>query len=105
MDVKVKGQEIVLDGVTYVLPPLPLRRMVDVQPLMAGGNPMTDPTYVDTLVKALHWSLLRNYPDLTLETIQDAIDMVNYKPVMESFMLTNGFQKPEESSGEVPVSQ
>lgn len=105
MDVKVNGQEIVLNNATYILPPLPLRRMAEIQPLMNGGNPMTDPSYVDTLVKALHWSLLRNYSDLAIETVQDSLDMMNYADIMAAFMRANGFSKPEDASGEVSASQ
>lgn len=105
MDVKVKGQPIELDGITYVLPPLPLARMADVKLLMNGGDPFKDPEYVLTLIRALHWSLIRNYPAMTIEVVQEALDMVNYTQVMRAFQLTNGFVNPTEQSGEAAAAQ
>jgi hypothetical protein len=103
MPIKITGPVITLDGVEYTLPPLPLRRMPEVKVLMAGGDPMTDPEYIMTLVRAVHWSLVRNYPDLQIEAIQDSIDLLNYSGIVSAFSEANGFQAAK--SGEAPGSQ
>ncbi len=103
-DVKVKGQPITIDGATYILPPLPLKRMPDVALLMQGGNPMQDPAYIETLINAIWWSLKRNYPTLEITVIEDGFDMTNYEDILKAFMLANKFTKASES-GEVPATQ
>lgn len=105
MDVKVKGVVITLDGEEYVLPPLPLRRISEVRSLMEGGDPMTNPEFVMTLVRAIVWSLERNYPDIKIEAIQDSIDMTNYGTVVAAFTEANGFVNKSTVAGEAPGSQ
>lgn len=104
-DVKVKGQPIELDGVEYILPPLPLIRLPDVKVLMDGGDVFGNPEYIGTLTRAIHWSLKRNYPDLSIDVVQDSLDMINYSAVIKAFMLTNGFVAPDAASGGVQAPQ
>ena len=57
--------------------------------LMEGGD-MTD-EFVGTLIDAIHWSLQRNYPELKREDVESAVDMLNWKEVLNAFMTVNGF--------------
>lgn len=91
MDIKVKGEVITLEGTDYVLPPLPLKRIPDVKVLMTGGDPFSDPAYIDALINALHWSLLRNYPEMPRTLLEESLDMTNYSRILNAFMVTNGF--------------
>lgn len=86
---KVDGINIKLDGVEYVLPPLPLAKMPKIKKLMEGGD-MSD-EFVGTLIDAIHWSLQRNYPELKREEVESAVDMKNWKEVLNAFMEVNGF--------------
>src|SRR6266446_4512916 len=63
-NVKVQGRPIKLADVEYILPPLPLARLSGVKRLMEGGNAVEDEGFVSSMVDALYFSLLRNYPEL-----------------------------------------
>lgn len=104
-EVKVAGEPIALNGVTYILPPLPLVKMAKVGKLMQGGNFMEDEAYVGSLVDAIHWSLQRNYgKDFQREIVEENLDMNNFQSVMNAFMQVNGFQK-KPGQGEAQASQ
>ena len=99
---KVDGVTIKLDGVEYTLPPLPLAKMPKIKTLMEGGD-MSD-EFVGTLIDAIHWSLGRNYPALKREEVESSVDMLNWKEVLNAFMVVNGFAPVEgaPSLGEAP---
>lgn len=99
---KVDGVEITLNGEKYTLPPLPLVRMPKIKAIMEGGD-MSD-EFVDTFADAIHWSLLRNHPDLDRGVVADNLDMTNWKDVLAAFMKVNGFEpnKENQPSGEAP---
>jgi hypothetical protein len=96
---KVDGVAVTLDGVEYTLPPLPLAKMPKIKTLMEGGD-MTD-EFVGTLINAIHWSLQRNYPAIKHEDVESAVDMLNWKDVLNAFMRVNGFA----SAGEAPAGE
>ena len=101
-DVKIDGSLIVLGQQEYILPPLPLVKMAKVSRLMSGGNVLQE-EYVDSLVDALWWSLKRNYKDLDRQAVEDNLDSLNFKQVLEAFMQVNGFENGKEP-GEAAAS-
>jgi hypothetical protein len=97
---QVNGEEIQLGNEKYVLPPLPLIRMASVKRLMSGGDFMGDDEYVQSLINAIYWSLLRNYPTLDRAVVENGLDMTNFQPIMNAFMSVNGFaNKPSDAEG------
>lgn len=48
---------------------------------------------LDSAAKIIHLALQRNYPDMTLEEVEDAIDLDNYKQVIEVIMGQSGLEK------------
>ena len=102
---QVVGENIELSGETFVLPPIPLVRMAGIKKLLSGGDFTEDPEYVGNLIDAIYWSLLRNYPELDRKTVEDGVDMVNIKELLDAFMLTNGLSTKADQPGEVKASQ
>ena len=102
--VKVEGEVIKLNGVEYVLPPIPLAKMAKVGRLMQGGNAMEDEEYVASLVDAVWWSLLRNYKELERAEVEENLDMTNFQAIMDAFMKVNGFAKKDGNKGEAEAS-
>jgi len=100
MDVKVEGFDILLGGKLYCLPPIPLVKVAKVARMLHGGNVIQDELYVESLVDAIFWSLERNYPDIVRADVADNLDMVNFKSVLEAFMMINGFVQNEAGEGQ-----
>jgi hypothetical protein len=102
---RVKGQKITLLETEYILPPLPLTYMDDIQPLLDGGTTQNK-AYVGALISAVHLSLLRNYPDMNRSVVADNLDMTNYADIVNAFMVTNKFTASSEvKSGELKASE
>jgi hypothetical protein len=95
---QVNGEEIQIGNEKYVLAPLPLIKMASVKRLMSGGDFMGDDEYVQSLINAIYWSLLRNYPTLDRAVVENGLDMTNFQPIMNAFMSVNGFaNKPSDA--------
>ena len=86
------GQEIVLGGETYILPPIPLVHMHLMAKLRQGGSYMEDPEYAKNLVHVIHTSLLRNYPDLEPAVVETNVDITNVADIVNRFRIVNGMQ-------------
>jgi hypothetical protein len=104
-DLKYQGVPLKLGRQEYILPALPLKRLKEASPLMTGT--IASDGYVDTLIQAVYWSLLRNYPELKVEEVEDSVDMLNYGDVVKAFTAANGFVVTEQvaSTGEASASQ
>ena len=92
-NVKYEGVKVELTGREYILPPLPISKMPKVKALMDGGEVSDE--FVGSLLNAIHWSLLRNYPALEFSVVEDSIDLKNWQGILGAFMQVNGFAKGE----------
>lgn len=100
--VKVKGKEITLNEVAYVLPPIPLVHMSAIARVFEGGN-VQDAEYTEAMARAIHHSLQRNYKALTLDEVRESIDATNFEDILKAFMevnkLVDGNNKGEAAAG------
>jgi len=97
---KIEGEEITLGAEKYILPPVPLVKMASISRVMGGGDFFADDAYTQSLVNAIHVSLVRNYPELPVEVVSDNLDMANFRDILETFMVVNKFQTKAVSAGE-----
>ena len=79
-----RGQTVELGGVHYVMPPLSLRQAEVYWPrmeaLQAGaGSPLQA---LKVAAEVAHACLQRNYPELALATVSDAVDMDNFEQLL-----------------------
>ena len=89
--VKHKGIALELGGDFYVIPPLPLGALEQLQ--AAGGTvqgDLSNPIWVTLMLDLIHTALRRNYPDMTRETVGDLIDLGNLGEVVEAVMDVSG---------------
>lgn len=86
---KVPGTEMVFDGVTYVVPALNAAAVKqyrgEVAQLLNGGVPE-----LDIICKLLHAALLRNYPDLKSEQVDEWVSYTNMLGIMDTLMNLSG---------------
>lgn len=89
--VKHKGIPKELGGVTYVIPPLPLGALEQLQAQgIALDDNINSPQQVTTVIDVAHIALRRNYPELTRDQVGELIDLGNMVEVFEAAMDVSG---------------
>lgn len=100
--VKVKGIAVRLGGESYVIPPLSLGALEQLQGRVAAfQGDIRDKEQVATVIDAAHAALKRNYPEITREEIADLIDVGNMAEVFEAVMDVSGLKRKAIEAGEV----
>ena len=108
--VKYLGIKKNLGGVEYVIPPISLGAL---QQLQKSINTFTDGVIdeasITTTINVLHASLKRNYPEMTAEQVADMVDVGNMFELFEVVMDVSGLKRKEielaEQSGEAVPNQ
>jgi hypothetical protein len=105
--VKVKGIPMSLAGEAYVVPPLSLGALEQLQDRLAKfTGDVGGAGQVSTAIDALHAALRRNYPDVTREAVADLVGLENMADVMEAVMDVSGLRRREieaaQAGGTVP---
>ena len=97
--VKNPGRPIELDGVRYVMPPLSLGAMEQLDEeqlrLLTEQGPVSrerTKLYIDMV----HAALLRNYPDIERPLVADGMDLGNMTKYLRALMETSGLTKDED---------
>jgi hypothetical protein len=87
--VKVPGVSMTFDGTAYVVPPLNAAAVKqyrgEVAAFFVGAVPD-----IEVVVKLLHAALVRNYPALTAEQVEQWVDYGNMLDIMDAVMQTSG---------------
>ena len=92
--VKVRGIELVLGGETWVVPPLSLGALEQLQPkLKAFTGDVMDGAQLGVVLDVTHAALRRNYPDITRETVGEMIDVGTFMSVFEAVMDVSGVRR------------
>lgn len=102
---KIPGTAVNLGGHVFIVPPLNLDQVValkDDLPKLGQGDDL--PTMLASSLPILHQSLVRNYPDITVEDLRALLDLGNMRAVCDAIVSTNGLKvtPPGETS---PASQ
>ena len=98
--VKVKGLALDLGGSTFVVPPLSLGALEQLQERLSSfSGDVADKTQVATAIDAAHAALRRNYPAMTREEVADAIGLDNMIEVMEAVMDVSGLKRKQAEAG------
>ena len=106
-DVRFDGTAIKIGDRTFVVPPLNLARIKRLRPdiealsSMKLDAMMTD-EQIESVVRILHSALSRNYPEITIDEVEDIIDLGNLIPVVQAMMRVSGFEPGGASAGSGP---
>lgn len=91
--VKVKGIRLPLGGRDWVVPPLNLAALEQLQDRLARFSGGLDADSVALVLDATTAALRRNYPDITREQVADMLDVANMATVMEAVMDVSGLKR------------
>lgn len=96
--VKVPGVRVVLGGREWVIPPLTLAALEQMQDRLEGFTGGLDRASVALIIDAAHAALLRNYPELARDDVSAMIDVANMNDVMQSVMDVSGIRRKEQEA-------
>lgn len=91
--VKVKGITLHLGGRNWVIPPLNLAALEQLQDQLAQFSGGIDAASVAAVLDATTAALCRNYPDITREQVAEMVDLANMAEVMEAVMDVSGLKR------------
>lgn len=101
------GQWVLLGDTEYKVPPLNFSAVKRFLPQLSqlGSASLTtlDPTKMELVAELAHCALKRNYPQLTLEEVEELLDLSNMMPLFTAMMSVSGLiQQPADAApGEV----
>jgi len=101
------GEWVTLGDEAYRIPPLAFRAVQELQDEVAGLAEMGSrptPEQMGTVVKIVHSAMARNYPSLTMENVDDMLDLGNYQNVLGQVLQIAGFKKGSAEPGEAMAS-
>lgn len=104
MTVNVPGTSMTLGGRQWILPPLTLGAMEQLQDRLSAFQGSLTPASIGTVIDAAHASLKRNYPEITREEVADMVDMSNWVDVIQAVMNVSGIGERDPLSGEMPAA-
>lgn len=93
--VKVKGIAIEMGGQEWIVPPISLRALEQLQERLAHFSGGIDPQSVALVADATHAALRRNYPDISRDDVLDMLDVANMLEVMQAVMDVSGLHRRE----------
>ena len=92
--VKVPGIRMTLGGNEYVVPPIALGALEQLEDRIASFNPnVLDLKQMGIIIDCAYAALKRNYPDLTREDVGEIVDIGNMNEVFEAVMDVSGLRR------------
>ncbi len=103
MTTKYEGITVTLGGEARVLPPLTLRALRKLNPqirllaTLAEGLPTEE--QIIAISEVVHASLVRNYPDVTVDQVEEWLDMSNLGLTIGAVMAVAGLERRGADAG------
>ena len=102
----IPGIMVSMGGQQWTVPPLTLgqlrRLMPKVQQLTEIGSQMGE-KQIGILVEIVAAALQRNYPDISVEIVENLLDLGNAGAVLNAVLTGSGLRPRERSPGEAPA--
>lgn len=92
---KHKGVSVEMGGEIYVIPPLALGPLEQLQDRVSKFDGSLSSENIKVVIDAALSALQRNYPDMTREKVADLIDVANMQEVFESIMDISGIKRKQ----------
>jgi hypothetical protein len=90
----IAGIKLELGGAEWVVPPLNLGALLDLQDRIAQFKPGSiDSTSIGVVVDCVHRALKRNYPDTSREFVAEHLDVANMVEVMQAVLDVSGLRR------------
>jgi hypothetical protein len=106
--VKIPGVLVTMGGKEREIPPLSFKALKRLGPKLATLNVgSVSEEAVATILEATFLAIQRNYPDVTMEELEDELDVGNMTDVIQAIMDVSGLRRKaqEEASKEKEANQ
>jgi hypothetical protein len=97
----IEGKKVQMGGKEWIVPPLNFRSLKAHREALMTATPASL-VASGKVVDLIHEALKRNYPELTLDELEDMLDMGNALAVTEAVLGVSGLVERE--SGEAPAA-
>lgn len=100
------GRWIVLGAEEYQIPPLSFRSIQELKDdveMLSSVVGVPTPEQRAAVARIIHASIARNYPELTLDNVEDMLDIGNMQTVLEAVMNVSGMTAKASPEGNVEV--
>jgi hypothetical protein len=92
---EIEGLEVAISGRRWIIPPLNLRRVRKLEPLLGrliAGNSIAELSEdsLSATAEIVHLALTRNYPDLSITDVENLLDLRNFREVLDAVMKQSG---------------
>lgn len=92
----IEGAKISMAGMEYVIPPLSFKQLrglaKDIEGLASAGDNLSA-GQMDMAVRVIHAALVRNYPGMTVDQVEEMVDLGNFQNVVEAVLGAAGSKK------------
>lgn len=95
----VKGIRMTLGGVDYIVPPLSLGALEDLQGELEAFTGDVSSASIKTVIDATTRALKRNYPDISRDQVRESIGLENMGEIMEALMDVSGLRRRQIEEG------
>jgi hypothetical protein len=97
-----QGTEIDVGGEKYVFPPLSFGAAKQLRDeIEAIEKGVDNATAMDTVCRVVHAALSRNYPEITIETVEnELVDFGNWRDLYFAVLAISGFEKTSPGKAE-----
>jgi hypothetical protein len=103
----IEGVKINMGGRDFVAPPLNFKALRALTPKLVILSAMGDvPTgeQIDVVLDVVHAALVRNYPDLTRDELEELLDLANLASALVAIMGASGLEKTSGEASGPPVA-
>lgn len=90
-DVEFEGAEVKLGRTMYVVPALGLGAVKKYAKKISEMHTLPLEEQMQLTTEIAHAALKRNYPDMTLERVDELVDLKNMRSVFDAVVQTSGF--------------
>lgn len=99
------GVWVVLGVKAYKVPPLNMRSVRELMPKLEGlsqlqRGSMPSPDQMMVIAEVVHAAMKRSYPSITIEEVEDSLDLGNMTDAFNAVMSVSGLEKRREGEGE-----
>lgn len=97
----IEGEVISLGGQEYIVPPLNFKSLRKLQKEIKGLqelNGIPTPENITDVCKIFLAALQRNYPSMTLDEVEDKIDLGNFAVVIKQVLVSSGVREKKTES-------
>jgi hypothetical protein len=101
---KYEGLKVRIGEDEFIIPPLNFFRLKKVLPLVdklkeVSGNQILKAEEMEDFITIIHLALSRNYPEVTVQQVEEMVDLGNLRQILAAVLGISGFVQGEKPAG------